>query len=123
MFLYEILSGDDGGSGYGDSSESKENSEPSKESNSQQETGKFYELLQNIGFSLIICLFKLMAVFIIYFVFRWYWYTMCWDEGIRMHKQGVEQKKASSSISKNGKGKGSMHQDVYMHGNYEGRLF
>ena len=40
-----------------------------------------------------------------------------------MHKKGVRQKKASSSISKNGKGEGNVHKDVYMNGNYEGRLF
>ena len=43
-----MLSDDDEGSGDGYSSEPKENSEPSKESNSKQETGKFNESLQKI---------------------------------------------------------------------------
>ena len=63
-----MLSDDDEGSGGGDSSEPKENSAPSKEANSEQETGKFYESLQKLR--LFICLFKLMAVSIVYFVLR-----------------------------------------------------
>ena len=47
-----MLSDDDEGSGDGYSSEPKENSEPSKESNSQHKTGKFYESLQELPFSL-----------------------------------------------------------------------
>ena len=43
-----MLSDDDEGSGDGYSSEPKESSEPSKESNSKQETGKFYESLQKL---------------------------------------------------------------------------
>ena len=46
-----MLSDDDEGSGDGYSSEPKENSEPSKESNSQHKTGKFYESLQELPFS------------------------------------------------------------------------
>ena len=60
-----MLSDDDEGSGDGYSSEPKENSEPSKESNSKQETGKFNESLQKIRlFSFKILLFKLMSTFI-----------------------------------------------------------
>ena len=65
-----MLSDDDEGSGGGYTSEPKENSEPSKESNSQQETGKFNESLQKIRLFSKICSFKLMALSIVHFVFR-----------------------------------------------------